>query len=171
MWFGIYTVSATEAVVVMVRSQMEIQVEHLDGQLKAADAILDPSEARSSQVARLQDEREERQSAIDQLNTWNKVVRIARWPMPKTSETVDLLGRMHSREGDINLMDLFVRGKVTLGPDGKPLKRPASRDDERVQERVIKEASRNSPTFIIGTSLLFELVMLTAAAWIFCSRD
>jgi hypothetical protein len=75
-----------------------------------------------------------------------------------------------AREGDINLMDM-VQGKVLLGPDAKPMKQPTTRFEDRVQERLLAEADKTAPFFILGTSVLFEIVMLAGAAWIFCRRD
>jgi ABC-type transport system involved in multi-copper enzyme maturation permease subunit len=177
LWFGIYSVSATEGVVLLVRAQMESRVASLDRQLVASPHNADvregsdpPPPPHNAALSALRTERDEQQATIDSLNRWLRMVRLVNWPMPKTSETVDLISRALSREGDINLMDL-IQGNVAVGPDGRPVKRSPRTDEDRAQERVMEEAQRNSPLFIIGTSLLFEMVMLSAAACMFCRRD
>jgi ABC-type transport system involved in multi-copper enzyme maturation permease subunit len=158
MWFGIYALSATENVIMLVRSQAEIRLEETERRIETA------------RNRSLESERETLRSTIQSLEPWLSVVRAVRWPMPKTSETVGLLGSMLSREGDIDLMGL-IRGDVVMGAEGRHVRRPAKGAEERAEERARKDAERSSPLFIVGTSLLFELIMLSAAAWIFCRRD
>jgi hypothetical protein len=38
-------------------------------------------------------------------------------------------------------------------------------------DRQVEELRSRSLWYVIGTSLLFELVLLSVAAWIFCRRD
>jgi ABC-type transport system involved in multi-copper enzyme maturation permease subunit len=147
LWVGTFAVASTEAIVMTVRSTMAVRSERAP-------------EDRATQL---------RQS-IQTLDRWLAGVRAARWPLPKTSETKDLLDRMLSREGDINLMDL-IQGRVMLGADGEPIKVGPRHEEEEAQDRLIEESYRLSPAFIIGTSLLFEFGMLGLAGWIFCRRD
>jgi len=41
----------------------------------------------------------------------------------------------------------------------------------QAQLRTVKEFNRRSLFWVIGTSMIFEGVMLSLAAWIFCRRD
>ncbi len=147
LWTSTWAVTTTEVIVLSIRSNMQVRSENA-------------SESRSAEL----------QGTVRTLDRWISGVRAVRWPMPKTSETKDLLDRMLAREGDINIMDL-LQGRVAIGPDGKPMKIGPRVDDEQAQDRMVEEADRVTPTFIIGTSLLFEFVMLGLAAWIFCRRD
>ena len=137
---------ATEAAVLSIRANLNARSERAD-------------ESRATEL----------RDTVQTLDRWLAAVRVTRWPLPKP-ETKDLLDRMLSREGDINLMALIM-GRVALGPDGSPMKVGPRHDDERAQDEVMAEVSRVSPTFIILSSLMFEFVMLALAAWIFCRRD
>ena len=44
-------------------------------------------------------------------------------------------------------------------------------DDSELQRRVIEEVRGRSIFWILGTSLIFEFMILSLAAWIFCRRD
>jgi len=174
MWFGIYALTATEGIVMLIRTQLELQVE--DGERRQARAernAAPPSTAPSTTPNVVADpaeaERTKQRETIADLNHWLEIVRTMRWPLPKTSETVDLLSRNLSREGDINLMDL-MQGNVAIGPDDRPMKLRTDRRDQIAQERIIKETERSN-AFIIGTSVGFELVVLALACAIFVRRD
>jgi hypothetical protein len=75
--------------------------------------------------------------------------------LPKTSETIGLLRRWLVRLADL----------------------PPTPDDQQLHamlaaERDVQEAiDRRSPFWVLGTSLGFELVILSWAAWVFCRRD
>ncbi len=170
LWFGIYAVNATEGIVVMVRSQMEAHVEQFDEELALMRGRNGDVSTDSGQWKMVEDQRNKEQAAIDKINRWVKLIRAARYPMPKTGETIQLLDRTLARVDDINLMDL-ITGKVMVGADGKPRKRRAMEMGERAQEKTMQEAERSSPLFILSTSLGFECLMLAGAALVFCRRD
>ena len=78
--------------------------------------------------------------------------------LPKTGETVNLMDRY-----------VVVGGKTGFSNSGfiKILMGIKDAPDESVDRAV----ARHSAFYIIGTSLIFEGVMLGLAAWIFCRRD
>jgi hypothetical protein len=84
---------------------------------------------------------------------------------PKTADTVNLLDRW-----------LLPVDPVAEARDRR--RRPADPDDPTVQDDVKESAAtyetelRDRPLWwVVGTSLLFEAVVLALAAWIFCRRD
>lgn len=87
--------------------------------------------------------------------------------LPKTSETMELLQRSLVSATELeNFID--------NAPE--PQRRRQNRDDVRVSEvSVQKEVNRilreRSVGWVLGTSLLFEAVMVAIAAWLFCRRD
>ncbi|MCH7226753.1 ABC transporter permease subunit [Haloferula sp. A504] len=78
--------------------------------------------------------------------------------LPKTSDTVNLLQRLVTVQGQ---KKFAVSELLNLMATGAPV-----RDDE-VEEAL----ERHSVGFIIGSSLAFEAVMLAFAGWSFCRRD
>lgn len=78
--------------------------------------------------------------------------------LPKTSDTVNLLQRCIKVEGDeeFSLMQL-IGIMAGDGPETDP-----------EAEAAMK---RHSPAFIVGTSLAFELIVLSFGAWTFVRRD
>lgn len=78
--------------------------------------------------------------------------------LPKTSDTVNLLQRLVTIEGE---RKFSLSQLLNLMAVGEPV-----RDDE-VEEAL----ERHGMGFIIGSSLAFEAVMLAFAAWSFCRRD
>lgn len=91
----------------------------------------------------------------DWVVTGHRAVFALKSVMPKTTETVALLER--------GLVDMAGMPSETSGR--------RRRTQVEFGEAMQKIMRRRSATWVIGTSLLFELVVLAAAAWIFCRRD
>jgi ABC-type transport system involved in multi-copper enzyme maturation permease subunit len=78
--------------------------------------------------------------------------------LPKTGETVNLMDRHVVVGGKTGFSNSgFI--KILMGMESLP------------EESVDQAIARHSTLYIIGTSLIFEGVMLGLAAWIFCRRD
>jgi ABC-type transport system involved in multi-copper enzyme maturation permease subunit len=78
--------------------------------------------------------------------------------LPKTGETVNLIDRYVVVGGKTGFSNSEFL-KNMMGMESAP------------EESVDRAVARHSPLYIIGTSLIFEGVMLGLAAWIFCRRD
>ncbi|MBB5352437.1 hypothetical protein HNR46_002682 [Haloferula luteola] len=102
----------------------------------------------------------ERLSTSEQA-TWKRYQALAELPyrsLPKTTDTVNLLQRFVRLEGDRE----FSMSEVTTATlNGVPAK-----DTE-----VDASMTRGSPQWIIGSSLVFELMVVAYAGWLFCRRD
>lgn len=95
----------------------------------------------------------------DNLRRWHKANLAVYALLPKTKQTMELADRWIVIGGEKgfsnkNFTDLLV-------PDG------FGEVDKGVDEAI----RRNSVGYVLGTSLAFEAVMLSLAAWIFCRRD
>lgn len=86
------------------------------------------------------------------------MVSIAYKLLPKTSDTVNLLQRQIKVKGS----EEFSLSQLMGAMSGAGTER-----DEEAEEAL----RRHSPTFIIGTSLGFEVVILAFGAWMFWRRD
>lgn len=173
VWFCIYAISATEGIALMFRYSAEARAEELSREIES-DRLRSGNNPDNSaiqwSISTTTSEREKLLQSIDTIDRWLNLVRIIRWPMPKTSETVNLMDRMLAREGDINLMDL-IQGRVSVDANGKPAKAAHRTTDDYVQNRIMQDADRPTPLFIIGSSLAFEFVILGTACFIFVRRD
>jgi len=87
------------------------------------------------------------------LDAAHRIVYGVKTVLPKTSETIALLQRTLVRMADLPEQ-----------PD----------QDQRmgaVQRELVETLRSRSVTWIVGTSLVFELAILSWAAWLFCRRD
>jgi len=94
----------------------------------------------------------------EEMMKWHKISSAVIFAMPKTSETT-------------RLMDRLIQVKGEEGEASKSLVNAATEGDDEVSGRLKKASTRNSIGYVIGTSLLFEALMLGWAASIFCRRD
>lgn len=93
--------------------------------------------------------------------------------LPKTSETMDLLGRMVITGPE---MQRFLGGTGDDNGQRGPGRRRDATNGVRLSERQVNKAMEaerrgRSPLWIIGTSMLFQGVVLAAAVIIFRRRD
>ena len=109
--------------------------------------------------------------------------------LPKTGDTTDLMGRWLLSEktlsGDMGEeihgdgpepADEIVLTAPSTRPNGGPPQPPRRRRDDgpfrqEDAQAVAKELNTRPVSWVIGTSLGFEAVVLMLAAWIFCRRD
>ncbi len=115
------------------------------------------------------DERDSTLELIGKIDNWYKPIRATRTVMPKTAETIALLDRWLRRDTDVNLMDIF-QGKVA-GNESSGFSVTNTSDDREAQRRVQQEYDAKSEVFLIGSSLAFEVLVLSFACWIFVRRD
>ncbi|MHC5114544.1 MAG: hypothetical protein ACYTGP_08975, partial [Planctomycetota bacterium] len=115
-------------------------------------------------------ERDAKQTVVDKLEPWSNGLHIAQTILPKTSSTIALLDRYLKKDSDVNILDL-MSGRAYVDPVTGEV---GTHDDSRGREvarRLITEEESLSLWYIIGTSLLFELVLLSLACLIFVRRD
>lgn len=90
--------------------------------------------------------------------------------MPKTSETIELLSRwlISKEEADKLLPDPPPDSQRSPFSEPERDIRVSEREIQKEMERILRARSLG---WIVGTSLVFELVILCFAGWIFCRRD
>lgn len=134
--------------------------------------------ARAPEFARIDRERERLAEAQRRLEESRKDQRVltrvhtaffvAKTILPKTTETMGLLGRSLTSMSDLQgFRDLQRNDEgVDFGDDesGGP-------DRLRTQEKKEEIIRGRSLAWILGTSLAFEAAVLGLACWIFCRRD
>lgn len=181
LWTSLWSVNQSETVLNLIRTQMIMEVEHADesiAKLEESYAALETDQTEQNAPARqrikseLESSREERDSTLEtigKIDNWYTPIRAIRTVMPKTAETIALLDRWLRRDTDVNLFDL-LQGKVARDDSGA-FRVTDTSDDREAQRRVQHEYDAKSEVFLIGSSLVFEALVLSLACWIFVRRD
>ncbi|MCP3902160.1 MAG: hypothetical protein GY715_00880 [Planctomycetes bacterium] len=177
-WFSLFSLSSGLGIVRQIRVDHEVQIEKDDVTIREIEtALAMPGGADTPGQVGLQrqltdkrNERDAKQTVLDKLEPWSKWLRIGQAILPKTSHTIALLDRYLKKDSDVNILDL-MSGRAFVDPVTGEV---GTTDDSRGREvarRLIAEDESLSLTYIIGTSLLFEFVLLSLACWIFVRRD
>ncbi len=108
----------------------------------------------------------EAEAAVDTWTAWAKRVYLLKTVLPKTQETIGLLERNLITIEELNQL-MNQSGDEVEAPDEDV---PAMADP-RVAKRVNEVIRARSVGWILGTSFIFEGVILLLATWIFRRRD
>lgn len=95
--------------------------------------------------------------SAEEMQKWQNISSMAMIPLPKTS-------------GTTRLLDQVIHVSNSADGRNQSLIAAAAEGDEG-SGHLKKAATRHSAAYVIGSSLLFEAVMLGWAAAIFCRRD
>ena len=189
-WFLVFLVNAADDIVLAQREgailkledrtlNLERQTEYADTQIKALTEqgapilgpdeapITDPDAQRDAVNPAMRASRERLDDARKSVETWRKWARYTvfiKTVLPKTQETVGLLRRYLLSEEDDRRLSRDDSGRQARDED------PAFADP-RVQERLALVKRGRTESWIVGTSLAFELALLAMAAMIFRRRD
>lgn len=109
-------------------------------------------------------------SAHESAANWQKYCRIVmgvQSVLPKTAQTIGLLNRWLLTTDDENL---FSGPQQSQDEESEEQVRFGERDAD-VINKVEDDLRGRSVLWVVGTSLIFEAVMLSIAGWIFCRRD
>lgn len=171
-WFVIFLVHSAESTILTFTVLNEKQAEALSFQSNRMDEALgklrsNPEadaqelESKEADLSQLKERIASNQKTLGYLGTAHSISLGVKTILPKTNETVGLLSRW--------LIDLAELPEVEQSETPQD---PFSGGPAPGLEREIEERLRNrSLTWIVGTSVLFELVMLGLAAWVFVRRD
>ncbi len=176
VWFSLFGVNLAEGILTTFHTQWVTDIETADERIATLDEQLASDAPAATRLGFQQervsvvDQRTAHQEALDRLNPWRNFVRGVQFVAPKTSGSVDLLNKVLIDEGDVPLMDI-LEGNVARDADGNLRPASTNRERDRMQRMQEEYNQRTTWWYIVGTSLLFELVVLALAAWIFVRRD
>ena len=179
VWLGLTGVQYTETGLLMIRTAAEVRAESAQAAAERFDDILE-SQSRDDYDAAadttnpflLQRDAAlknvgEAEASARRLANWHRLTYAAYAVLPKTTTTADLLER-------------WVVDAAGMDPgDDAPAATPALADADleqvlespRTQDRIRAARNERSATWVIGTSLAFEAVLVALAAWLFVRRD
>jgi len=139
--------------------------EHTDEELFSANAFLE----------RGRRDLEETSSDLKQLRFWHGVLVKAKAPLPKTTETIEVLERTVLTEQEIARYSTALIDRQRDREIQRRKARGSGDDDSMTHAESAAEAKtaiRNrSLWWVLGTSFGFEAVVLALASWRFARRD
>ena len=173
------------------------QLKVTEGQIAYIEKLSPEQQAaQAEQLALLRSQRDELRSRTDDTVVRNigiahDIVYGVKTVLPKTGDTTDLLGRWLLSEktlaGDFHEPpeggtgdeadggaggDLVVTTTPSTQPDEQRRnRRRRNADFEKDAKEVATTLNTRPVSWVIGTSLGFEAVVLALAAWVFCRRD
>jgi len=153
-WFFTFSVSAAEQTVMMFEIAEKHNVSLTDP--TQAPRLSTPPGAHSPSAPKTAPPAKTANSGVSVLTTVRKIMHGVNTVLPKTGETIGLLERWLVRLAHL--------------PE-QPPRGERERAIFESQQEIVQALQQRSPWWIVGTSLGFELVVLTLAAWVFCRRD
>jgi ABC-type transport system involved in multi-copper enzyme maturation permease subunit len=201
MWFLLFVVNATEAGFLSAKIEQEYWVDYHDAriafsepraqalraQIEAAEADpeveVSPRDPRRLERAEsmLEESREqlaERQESLEGVTKWHDRIMLAKSFVPKTGETIGLLDR---RLLDIDALNAALGTSATDEIDDDLDEEEETAEEARrtrgagaipTREARMQDAYRSrSMVWIIGTSLVFEGILMLISIVLFARRD
>ncbi|MCI0362876.1 MAG: hypothetical protein L0Y44_07455 [Phycisphaerales bacterium] len=174
VWFGIFGIHTFESAILVFRLTSKQQLALSQRAVERESIIVerfrqrteptDPSIIQSAEqrLADRKKELESNQSTIGKLEIAHNIAMGVKTVLPKTAETIGLLERW--------LIDLAELPEQPEDDRAKAM-REFDIDQQQLQEEAILEVRNRSAFWVMGTSLIFEAVVVGLAAWIFCRRD
>jgi ABC-type transport system involved in multi-copper enzyme maturation permease subunit len=189
-WCGLYVIHQTDMILTTLSAAADERVARQHAVVEFNQQVIDKNNAlppeqrvnvsayefqRDSQKQKLG----EFESSARELRWWQNLMVAVKTPLPKTTETVRLMSRWLV-EAD-PLLDVQQEQRQRRDERRSQRRGPSTRDDgddlgrlagsSEVGERVMEELTGRKVSWIVGSSLGFEAVVLGLAAWVFCRRD
>jgi len=197
-WFVCFGINATEVIILNGRESNAVLADSLEtriGRMEAnttrllrpppGDASTDPTvptdprapltpEELNEANPRLVEARSDLAKLRKNYEPWDTAAKVfvaAKTVLPKTAETVDLIDRWLVKEMDLSGLDGDDEADANPNADAPAFARLSRTEREKVTRRLDKIYKTRSVAWVVGTSLLFELVVLGLAARMFVRRD
>lgn len=179
LWFSLLSINSAEAMMNRVRTQHEVKIETLDqtitdartriAELQNAGAAPEAMTFLHTDIDRSEMERDRSAEALATLEPWYTPISVTEMIFPKGGETIGLLDRWLKRDSDMNMIDI-MQGNVGVDASGDIVTLREDTGREALL-RLEQKYEGKSLWYVVGTSLLFEGLVLSLACWIFVRRD
>lgn len=137
---------------------------------RKADDIRSRIERARSQVATWETRIDESKKSLDQFVFYHEIFFATKTLLPKTSETMGLLGRWlipGDQMDNARRRGESLAGTVDFNDNDGGVRIP----QRQIAAEMEKHLRERSVMWVLGSSLLFEVVIVAITAWIFCRRD
>jgi ABC-type transport system involved in multi-copper enzyme maturation permease subunit len=193
VWVLIFVINSADAMMLAQREGSILKLEDLRKrevrQVEAADKLLAKYDADGTPVndaegraitdlearraavspalSRVRAEIPEQEESVQTWRTWAGYAAMVKTVLPKTGETTKLLERHLISMEDV----IRLQGGEALAEYEAPDEDMPAFADRRVAARVEEALRGRTTAWVIGTSLVFEGVLVGIAALLFCRRD
>lgn len=196
-WLFLFGLNATDAIFIQLRESATLRVEFLANRVQRQEQIArgrlaerhdagadaanagaagDPGpgpytieqlDAENDRLPDLRKRLDEERGSLGTWTRWSRVFVSIKTPLPKTSETVEMLDRLLISDAEL--------AKLRAPGDEEPIN-IGTKDDVRVSNRDLRRRTQDalrhrSAGWVVGTSLGFEAFVFLVSAWVFCRRD
>jgi len=180
-WMTLFFVGIFEsgltAIVTGKEVQIELYQEGIDKQQKQLDEIIATSpedsriESRQARIDRFKSDNENAMEFLNKIRPWQTRMYWILAILPKTSQTIGLLDRWLSNNDDFDF-DAIRRGDMSELEEMEEFEPTSHKALSRETDRRLQdEYDGRSLWYVIGTSIIFEGLILGLASLIFCRRD
>lgn len=161
---------ANEARAARFSRALEIAPPDASPATQPADASRGAAESRHDRLVRLRDDA---RSSAGNARRLHGVAYTLLTVLPKTGPTIDLLDRVLITQSELDalLQHIPPEDLMVVPPDDDQGAMTDVYAQAIAKIKVARDERSRSLGWVIGTSLLFEAVMLALAAWVFCRRD
>ena len=184
-WTALGGLNFTDTIMLSIKSQTSVQLESERGLLANMETItqrqidraredgvetiadaerpegIDELEAANPMIYGKREDVQRLEKSLASIETWHGWILGVKTVLPKTSDTIGLLER-------VLVSDEEIESLMSLGDDGGSDEQSVSQD---AQQKAVEEARARPLSWIIGTSLVFEFLVLALGALIFARRD
>ncbi|MHC4809306.1 MAG: ABC transporter permease [Planctomycetota bacterium] len=193
VWFAIFIGNSAETGLLSFMTMQEQRLESIDTRIERQAMIVAAAERRAlgqpdnEQYAErvvqartlaedLEEERADAAEDLASITKWHRITFMVKTGLPKTGETIALLERWLISAADLQpTPEPSDEAMAAAEADGAEQPPPSmwnfELDEEQLEADLQTELRGRSVAWIVGTSLLFELALLSIAAWRFHRRD
>ena len=180
-WMALFSVSLSEGALTAIVTGEEVQLELYRDGIEKQQIMLDEIIAKSPEDFRIKKKQEridylitaneDAQELLGKIRPWQTGISWALTLLPKTSQTIGLLDRWLSNEDGFDLAAI-MRGDMTELEAMVEIDSTSHLALRReTNKRMQKEYDGRSLWYVVGTSIIFEDLVLGLASLIFCRRD
>lgn len=181
VWFAFFGLHTTENTLLYFKTRKDMQVEkgssmvaeieqekkEFEANPKVGDDGKPEAWGGAERLAEAVRRRDDAQRSARSVGTWHFGFHAAMTALPKTSETIEILERKLISDADLK----ELRDRDESGPPPSFGNEEIRVSEKKVQERLQDTLRSRSVTWVVGTSLGFELVLLGIATWVFSRRE
>ncbi|MCH2138814.1 MAG: hypothetical protein MK074_07165 [Phycisphaerales bacterium] len=169
-WFSAFSLRTAENLVTRFVYSTEIQMQRDDERIGELMHQIETAHgpAITTFETRLDEQQkslEANRTAHEKLEAWQGPLQVARWLVPETSGTINLLKRSLEHDASATFEDLMSGELFRESP------RRNRNADFEADAKVSDRENARPVWWVLGKSLGFEAVVLAAAIWLFRRKD
>ncbi len=187
VWFFSWGVDTADQALLQQREQAAVEVEYTQFDLEQ-NAQLQSSLREASEIARstaagngdaLQRRLDDQQASLSSWQTAHNIVMWVKTPLPKTGETIEILNDRLISATDLQGFSGEINdGRIERSEERAERMKRDVNDTRRREQMQIEGESRAGAAYSgrswwwsLGTSFLFQAVLVAIACWMFARRD